>query len=180
MLLQAQHECIHTGLLLNALTSNTHACARQRTDSTTHLQCRFTAVSRRAQVQDKSRQLIEVLSGAPKPAAHAHACLTLASRVVSQCEGQVRQIGSFAFPLAYVCVAVGAAVPGFMELLLAKLQKVRQAHQHTSDARPLLLVYCSPLARSLARARTRCRRLACLHTPCGHQPQHPPAAAHAS
>lgn len=41
------------------------------------------------------------------------------------CVTQVLRIGSFAFPLAYVCVAVGAAVPEFMELLLAKLQQVR-------------------------------------------------------
>jgi F420-0:gamma-glutamyl ligase len=76
------------------------------------------------QVQDKSKQLIQVLSSCSTPQQQALAYVTLASRVVSQCEGQVQKIGSFAFPLAYVCVAVGAAVPHFMELLLAKLQKV--------------------------------------------------------
>jgi hypothetical protein len=50
--------------------------------------------------------------------------MTLVKRMLSQCEVQVLRIGSFAFPLAYVCVAVGAAVPPFMDLLLAKLQQV--------------------------------------------------------
>lgn len=77
------------------------------------------------QVQAKSKQLIEVLRGCSGPQHQALAYITLASRVVSQCEGQVQKINSFAFPLAYVCVAVGAAVPQFMELLLAKLQQVR-------------------------------------------------------
>lgn len=76
------------------------------------------------QVQAKSRQLVQVLQSCSTPQQQALAYLTLASRVVSQCEGQVQKIGSFAFPLAYVCVAVGAAVPAFMELLLAKLQQV--------------------------------------------------------
>jgi hypothetical protein len=40
----------------------------------------------------------------------------------------VQKIGSFAYPLAYVCVSVGAAVPAFMELLLAKLQAVSWLH----------------------------------------------------
>jgi len=44
--------------------------------------------------------------------------------MLSQCEVQVARIGSFAFPLAYVCVAVGAAVPQFMDILMAKLQQV--------------------------------------------------------
>jgi hypothetical protein len=58
-------------------------------------------------------------------AEQALACLTLANRVLSQIEVQVVRLGTFAFPLAYVCVAVGAAVPRFMEVLLAKLQQVR-------------------------------------------------------
>jgi hypothetical protein len=76
------------------------------------------------QVLAKSQQLVEVLRGCTTPQQQALAYTTLASRVVSQCEGQVQKIGSFAYPLAYVCVSVGAAVPAFMELLLAKLQAV--------------------------------------------------------
>lgn len=77
-----------------------------------------------SQVQAKSHQLLDVLRSCSTPQQQALAYLTLASRIVSQCGGQVQKIGSFAFPLAYVCVAVGAAVPAFMELLLAKLQQV--------------------------------------------------------
>ncbi|KAF6263423.1 GLE1-like protein-domain-containing protein [Scenedesmus sp. NREL 46B-D3] len=76
------------------------------------------------QVLAKSQQLVGLLRGCATPQHQALACTTLASRVVSQCEGQVQKIGSFAYPLAYVCVSVGAAVPAFMELLLAKLQAV--------------------------------------------------------
>ncbi|KAF8066412.1 GLE1 [Scenedesmus sp. PABB004] len=75
------------------------------------------------QVQAKAAQLIGVLRGVSSPQQAALAQLTLAARVVSQCEGQVAKIGSFAFPLAYVCVGVGAALPEFMDLLLAKLQQ---------------------------------------------------------
>lgn len=69
--------------------------------------------------------IVQLIKSCNTPEQQALAFITLANRMLSQCEVQVARIGTFAFPLAYVCVAVGAAVPEFMELLLAKLQQVR-------------------------------------------------------
>jgi hypothetical protein len=69
--------------------------------------------------------LLQLIRSCRTPEEQSLAYITLSNRMLSQCEVQVLRIGSFAFPLAYVCVAVGAAHPHFMELLLAKLQQVR-------------------------------------------------------
>jgi nucleoporin GLE1 len=69
--------------------------------------------------------LLQLIQGCQTPEEQSLAYVTLCKRMLSQCEVQVARISSFAFPLAYVCVAVGAAAPQFMELLLAKLQQVR-------------------------------------------------------
>jgi hypothetical protein len=67
---------------------------------------------------------VQLIKSCNTPEEQNLAYVTLCNRMLSQCEVQVLRIGSFAFPLAYVCVAVGAAVPQFMELLMAKLQHV--------------------------------------------------------
>ncbi|PSC71897.1 Nucleoporin GLE1 [Micractinium conductrix] len=53
-----------------------------------------------------------------------YALLTLANKLVSQCEVQVTRLHSFAFPLAEVAVAVMAAHPDFVPLLAARLHQV--------------------------------------------------------
>jgi nucleoporin GLE1 len=59
-------------------------------------------------------------------AARAHALLTLASKLLSQCEVQVTRLQSFAFPLAEVAVAVAAAHPELGDILMARLNEVRR------------------------------------------------------
>lgn len=86
----------------------------------------------------KASDLIGVIRGCTDSASQTLACLTLANRVMSQCDGQVSKINQFAFPLAYVCVKVAAKVPAFMDILLAKLHQVRLAaragHGSVGDA----------------------------------------------
>ncbi len=50
------------------------------------------------------------------------ALVTLASKMVSQCDAQISRLPSFAFPLGEVAVSVGRAFPDFLKLLLAMLQ----------------------------------------------------------
>jgi nucleoporin GLE1 len=52
-----------------------------------------------------------------------YALVTLTSKLISQCEVQITRLHSFAFPLAEVAVAVAAAHPDFIELLLARLHE---------------------------------------------------------
>jgi len=52
-----------------------------------------------------------------------YALVTLTSKLISQCEVQITRLHSFAFPLAEVTVAVAAAHPDFIELLLARLHE---------------------------------------------------------
>ncbi len=75
------------------------------------------------QVEAKAKDLLAVIH-AQSGHYRTLACLTLAARVVSQCEGQIARISSFAFPVAMVVVQVAASVPEVMELLLARLHKV--------------------------------------------------------
>jgi nucleoporin GLE1 len=56
--------------------------------------------------------------------AHPYALLTLAKKLLSQCEVQITRLHSFAFPLAEVAVAVGAAYPEFIDILLGQLHQV--------------------------------------------------------
>lgn len=51
------------------------------------------------------------------------AFLSLANKMLFQCEAQVVKLQSFAFPLAMVVVNVGSVFPLFMDLLLAKLHR---------------------------------------------------------
>jgi hypothetical protein len=77
-----------------------------------------------SQVSARAADLASVLLGAPEHGgARLLVCLALASRLLAQCEGQVATIPSFAFPLAAVAVQVGCRVPGFLDLLLARLQR---------------------------------------------------------
>jgi nucleoporin GLE1 len=77
-----------------------------------------------AQVSARASDLATVLLGAPEQGgARLLVCLALASRLLSQCEGQVATIPSFAFPLAFVACRVGCRVPNFLDLLLARLQR---------------------------------------------------------
>jgi len=77
-----------------------------------------------AQVAARAADLASVLLGAPeRGGARLLACLALASRLLSQCEGQVATLASFAFPLAFVACRVGCRVPHFFGLLLARLQR---------------------------------------------------------
>ena len=50
-----------------------------------------------------------------------YALLTLAGKLLSQCEVQITRLHSFAFPLAEVAVAVASAHPDFLPFLLARL-----------------------------------------------------------
>lgn len=52
-----------------------------------------------------------------------YALITLTAKLISQCEVQITRLHSFAFPLAEVAVAVAAAHPDFIELLLARLHE---------------------------------------------------------
>jgi nucleoporin GLE1 len=52
-----------------------------------------------------------------------YALVTLTAKLISQCEVQITRLHSFAFPLAEVAVAVAAAHPDFIELLLARLHE---------------------------------------------------------
>ena len=80
-----------------------------------------------SQVKVKSEAIVSFLrKDCQSDVQRSFACLTLANSLVSQCEGQVSKINSFAFPLAFVCVKVGAEVPLFMEVLLGKLMEVRE------------------------------------------------------
>lgn len=74
------------------------------------------------QVRKKSMGLIEFLS--QQHGIHQKfALVTLASKMVSQCEAQVALIPSFAFPLGEVSTSVGRAYPDFTNLLIGMIQK---------------------------------------------------------
>ncbi|EFN53838.1 hypothetical protein CHLNCDRAFT_135914 [Chlorella variabilis] len=62
--------------------------------------------------------------GAQHGAQRIYALLTLANKLVSQCEVQVTRLHAFAFPLAEVAVAVMAAHPDFVPLLAARLHQL--------------------------------------------------------
>jgi hypothetical protein len=51
-----------------------------------------------------------------------YALVTLASKMVSQCDAQISRLPSFAFPLGEVAVSIGRAFPELLNLLLAMLQ----------------------------------------------------------
>lgn len=73
------------------------------------------------QVKRKSAGILEFL--AQQHGLHQmYALVTLASKMVSQCDAQISQLPSFAFPLGEVAVSVGRAFPEFLNLLLAVLQ----------------------------------------------------------
>ncbi|KAJ7524281.1 hypothetical protein O6H91_18G085000 [Diphasiastrum complanatum] len=71
------------------------------------------------QVRNKSIELTALLSDGSKP--QQFLILTLASKLLSQCESQVLKLPSFAFPLAQVVVNVAAQIPFVMDVVLAKL-----------------------------------------------------------
>ena len=73
------------------------------------------------QVKRKSAGILEFL--AQQHGLHQmFALVTLASKMVSQCDAQISRLPSFAFPLGEVAVSVGRAFPDFLKLLLAMLQ----------------------------------------------------------
>jgi nucleoporin GLE1 len=73
------------------------------------------------QVKRKSAGILEFL--AQQHGLHQKfALVTLASKMVSQCDAQISRLPSFAFPLGEVAVSVGRAFPDFLKLLLAMLQ----------------------------------------------------------
>ncbi|KAI3431256.1 hypothetical protein D9Q98_004319 [Chlorella vulgaris] len=69
-------------------------------------------------------QALSAFVAAQHGAQHTYALLTLANKLVSQCEVQVTRLHSFAFPVAEVAVAVMAAHPSFVPLLVARLHQV--------------------------------------------------------
>ncbi|GBF94860.1 hypothetical protein Rsub_08032 [Raphidocelis subcapitata] len=75
------------------------------------------------QISDKVDDLLRLLASCPDEATKTLTCLTLATRMVSQCDSQVANCPTFAFPLAVVCVRVGSQVPLFVDLLVAKLHQ---------------------------------------------------------
>ena len=73
------------------------------------------------QVKRKSASILEFL--AQQHGLHQKfALVTLASKMVSQCDAQISRLPSFAFPLGEVAVSIGRAFPDFTKLLLAMLQ----------------------------------------------------------
>jgi len=72
------------------------------------------------QVRIKSHALSRFISE-HRDVQRTYALTTLASKLLSQCEVQITRLHSFAFPLAEVAAAVGAAHPVFIDILLAKL-----------------------------------------------------------
>jgi nucleoporin GLE1 len=73
------------------------------------------------QVKNKARALLEFLS--QQHGLHQKfALVTLASKMVSQCDAQISRLPSFAFPLAEVSVSVARAFPEYLDLLKAILQ----------------------------------------------------------
>lgn len=75
------------------------------------------------QVRTKGMALIDFI--AQQRGAHrTYALVTLAKKLISQCEVQITRLHSFAFPLAEVAVAVASMNPDFVELLLGQLHKV--------------------------------------------------------
>lgn len=72
------------------------------------------------QVRQKSQALVGFISQ-HHDIQRTYALITLAGKLMSQCEVQITRLHSFAFPLAEVAVAVAAAHPDFVDLLLARL-----------------------------------------------------------
>lgn len=75
------------------------------------------------QIRLKAQALVAFIA-AQHGAQRTYALLTLANKVVSQCEVQVTRLPSFAFPLAEVAVAVMAAQPDFVPILAARLHQL--------------------------------------------------------
>ncbi|KAL4440598.1 hypothetical protein ABPG75_003599 [Micractinium tetrahymenae] len=75
------------------------------------------------QIRLKAQALVGFMA-AQHGAQRTYALLTLANKLISQCEVQVTRLNSFAFPLAEVAVAVMAAQPDFVPLLAARLHQV--------------------------------------------------------
>lgn len=75
------------------------------------------------QVRLKAQALVGFVA-AQHGAQRTYALLTLANKLVSQCEVQVTRLHSFAFPLAEVAVAVMSSHPEFVPLLAARLHQV--------------------------------------------------------
>ena len=73
------------------------------------------------QVKKKSMGLLEFLSQ-QHGLQQKFALVTLASKIVSQCEAQITLLPSFAFPLAEVSVSIIRAFPDFWKLLHGMLQ----------------------------------------------------------
>lgn len=74
------------------------------------------------QVRAKSASLAGFVSR-HAGAQRTYALLTLASKLLSQCEVQVTRLHAFAFPLGEVAAAVAAAHPDFVDLLLGHLHQ---------------------------------------------------------
>lgn len=73
------------------------------------------------QVKKKSMSLLEFLSQ-QHGLQQKFALVTLAAKIVSQCEAQITLLPSFAFPLAEVSVSIIRAFPDFWKLLHGMLQ----------------------------------------------------------
>lgn len=74
------------------------------------------------QVRAKAQALASFV-GQQQGVHRTYSLLTLAGKLLSQCEVQITRLHSFAFPLAEVAVAVGAAHGEFLDLLLARLHR---------------------------------------------------------
>lgn len=74
------------------------------------------------QVRQKSQALVGFIKQ-HHDVQRIYALITLAGKLMSQCEVQITRLHSFAFPLAEVAVAVAAAHPDFVDLLLARLHE---------------------------------------------------------
>ena len=74
------------------------------------------------QVSKKSTNLLQFMSD--QHVLQQKFCLvTLANKMLSQCEVQITRLHSFAFPLGEVSVAVGQRYPEFLPVLLALMQR---------------------------------------------------------
>jgi len=77
---------------------------------------------------DQVRAKVSALSGfiaqQPQGPLRTYSMLTLASKLISQCEVQITRLHSFAFPLGEVAVGVGVAHPEFLAILIARLNGI--------------------------------------------------------
>jgi nucleoporin GLE1 len=77
----------------------------------------------RKQIEQKALDLCQFLRSMPDDARRTFACLSLAKRVLTQCDCQVSKLNRFAFALAETSVRIAVFEPRFGTLLIALLHE---------------------------------------------------------